>query len=250
VLAVHGVRNHGGRYRRLAADALPDARVVAPDLRGHGRSGWEPPWDLATHVADILETLDALGVADPVEVIGHSFGGLIACAIAAQAPERVRGLILLDPAAGIDPAVCATAASADLHGEGRAGSWASVTEARAAWCEVRPPEGRWACDEDLAAFLARGDDGQYRLRFSRAAAIGAWSEMARPVPTLGCWRGPVTLVTARQDPYVSAALRQRLRHECGPRLSEVDVDSGHILMWDAPAETAEVVRAARARSAG
>jgi lipase len=91
VLVLHGVRDHGGRLRRLAEDALPDDRVIAPDLRGHGRSGWEPPWDVATHVADVLETLAGHDVGEPIEVIGHSFGRLIARAVAAQAPERVCG---------------------------------------------------------------------------------------------------------------------------------------------------------------
>lgn len=248
LLALHGVRNHGGRYRRLADDALGDARVVAPDLRGHGRSGWEPPWNVETHVADVLETLDALGITDPVEVIGHSFGGLIACALARQAPTRVRALILLDPAAGLDPEACVAAATADVRGEGRAASWASVEHARTAWAAMRPPEGMWAMDEDLAAFLVRCADGRYRLRFSRPAAVTAWSEMARPVGGLGAWRGPVTLVTARREPFVTVALRARLRGDCGALLHEVDVDSGHIMMWDAPEQTAAVVRAARART--
>ncbi len=60
----------------------------------------------------------------------------------------------------------------------------------------------------------------------------------------------MTLVTARREPYVSEALRNRLRQECGPRLEEVDIDSGHILMWDAPEHTAAVVRPARAAAAG
>jgi lipase len=245
VVALHGVRNHGRRFRRLAADAFGTARVIAPDLRGHGDSGWEPPWDAATHVADVLDTLDALGVDGPVEVVAHSFGGLVACGIAATAPDRVRSLTLLDPAAGLDPRVCAPAAAADLAGDGRAASWASRGEAEEAWSAVRPPSGQWARDEDLDAFLTRDHDGRYRLRFSRAAAIAAWSEMARPVTDLGAWRGPVTLVTAERDPYVSDALRGMLRDTCGPLLTEVGIDSGHILMWDAPQETARVVAAAR-----
>ncbi len=60
----------------------------------------------------------------------------------------------------------------------------------------------------------------------------------------------MTLLTARREPYVSEALRARLRQECGPRLAEVDIDSGHILMWDAPEHTAAVVRPARAAAAG
>lgn len=245
VLALHGVRNHGRRFRRLAGDAYPDALVLAPDLRGHGASGWEPPWDVATHVEDVVATLDASGVTDPVEIVAHSFGGLVAIGLAAAAPARVRSLTLLDPAAGIAPETCAAAAAVDLAGEGRAAVWDSPEAAAAAWDAVRPPEGRWARDEDLAAFLVGTDDGRYRLRFSPAAAIGAWSEMARPVPGLGAWEGPVTLVTALREPYVTDALRAMLRQACGPRLTEVGIDSGHIMMWDAPEQTARIVAGAR-----
>jgi len=42
--------------------------------------------------------------------------------------------------------------------------------------------------------------------------------------------------------------RYRLRQECGPRLVEIDVDSGRILIWGAPAQTEAVVRAARTRT--
>ncbi len=248
VLALHGVRNHGRRFRRLAVDAFATARVIAPDLRGHGHSGWEPPWDVDTHAADVLETLDALGVAGRVEIVAHSFGGLVACRVAEHAPERVRSLTLLDPAAGLDPVACAAAAAADLAGDGRAASWPSRRAAEDAWTAVRPPAGHWARDEDLDAFLVCGEDGRYRLRFSRAATIAAWSEMARPVAGVGTWRGPVTLVTALGDPYVTDALRGALRDACGPLLQEVGIDAGHILMWDAPEETARVV--ARARPPG
>jgi lipase len=245
VLALHGVRNHGRRFRRLADDAYPAARVIAPDLRGHGASGWEPPWDVATHVGDVCETLDVAGVRGPVEVVAHSFGGLIAIALAAAQPERVRSLTLLDPAAGIDPAACAAAAELDLRGHGRAATWTSRASAEAAWSAVRPPEGQWARDEDLDAFLDRGEDGRFRLRYSRAAAIAAWGEMAKPVPGLGVWRGPVTLVTALREPFVTESLRSRLRDACGGRLSEAGIDSGHLLMWDAPDQTAHAVAAAR-----
>lgn len=245
VLALHGLRNHGRGFRRLADDAYPDARVIAPDLRGHGLSGWEPPWDVATHGGDVLATLDASGVTGPVEIVAHSFGGLVAIGVAAAPPSRVRSLTLLDPAAGIARKVCAAAAASDLAGEGRAAVWDSPQAATAAWDAVRPPEGRWARDEDLAAFLMVAGDGRYRLWFSAAAAIAAWSEMARPVPGLGAWEGPVTLVTGLREPYVTDALRTMLREACGPRLTEVGIDAGHVLMWDAPEQTARVVARAR-----
>ena len=64
VVCVHGVTGHGGRFRRLA-ERLPGKRVVAVDLRGHGRSPWEAPWTAETHLADLLETAadHAIGTA-------------------------------------------------------------------------------------------------------------------------------------------------------------------------------------------
>ena len=58
VVCIHGLAGFGGRFARIAAEYLPSKRVLAVDLRGHGHSGWEPPWDLGTHVADLLETAD------------------------------------------------------------------------------------------------------------------------------------------------------------------------------------------------
>ena len=59
LVCLHGVTAHGERFRRLALERWTRFRVVAPDLRGHGRSGYEPPWGFETHVADIVETIDA-----------------------------------------------------------------------------------------------------------------------------------------------------------------------------------------------
>ncbi len=98
LLAIHGVTSHGRRYVDFAELAAPDRHVLAVDLRGHGRSGWEPPWNVDTHLADITETLDAEGVTEPVDVIGHSFGGLLALALVTASPERVQRAVLIDPA--------------------------------------------------------------------------------------------------------------------------------------------------------
>ena len=59
LLAIHGVRAHGRRFRRLAEEAWPERRTIAVDLRGHGRSTYDAPWSIEQHVADLIETLDA-----------------------------------------------------------------------------------------------------------------------------------------------------------------------------------------------
>ena len=44
LLLLHGVTGTGTRFRRFAEEELPGVRVIAPDLRGHGDSTWDPPW--------------------------------------------------------------------------------------------------------------------------------------------------------------------------------------------------------------
>ena len=102
VVCLHGVTGRGALFERLAVEALPEFRVLAPDLRGHGRSGWEPPWRLQTHVADVVETAEAAGV-ERAAWIGHSFGGRLVIELAAAEPERVDRAVLLDPAIRVRP---------------------------------------------------------------------------------------------------------------------------------------------------
>lgn len=100
ILLLHGLGEHAG-YWRENAPALVAAgyRVVAPDLAGHGRSAkpqrtYGIEWQAALQRA----LLDALGVAEPVTVVGHSMGGQIAMRLAHLHPERVRALALIAPA--------------------------------------------------------------------------------------------------------------------------------------------------------
>src|SRR5919201_292742 len=88
VVCVHGLNAHGRRFRKLAEERLATRfRVLAPDLRGHGSSDWEPPWTIATHAHDVLETLDAAGIRR-APFVGHSFGGRLLLELAVLDPHR------------------------------------------------------------------------------------------------------------------------------------------------------------------
>lgn len=71
-------------------------RVIAIDQRGHGRSD-KPPggYTMATLLADLEAVLQALGVNEKIVLVGHSFGGAIACEFALAHPERVERLVLI-----------------------------------------------------------------------------------------------------------------------------------------------------------
>lgn len=106
VLALHGWLDNAASFQRLAP-LLPECRLVALDLPGHGRSDHRPPgtvYHLIDGVADTLQALDQLGWERP-HWIGHSMGGAIAVLAAGAAPERFESLALLESLGPIvDPA--------------------------------------------------------------------------------------------------------------------------------------------------
>jgi lipase len=238
VLAIHGVKGHGRRFRRLAEEAWPGRQTLAVDLRGHGDSTWDPPWDIATHVADLLETLDAEGVRQAA-VVGHSFGGCLATHLAATAPERVERFALLDPAIALPPARSTSEAEETRRDEG----WPTREAARQARRADRPDHAKDVVDEDLAANLREDADGRWRFRFSRSAVVVGWSEMARPPVPLADYPGEGLLLVAGREDYVTPALRAALDRDLGPRLTVRTLDVGHMVFWDAFEATAAIVAA-------
>src|ERR1700761_4687087 len=86
VVCVHGIGQHGGIFEEMALRlAELDHRVVSVDLRGHGNSDREPPWNTDTHVDDLLQTADSLDVG-AATWIGHSFGGRLIATLADREP--------------------------------------------------------------------------------------------------------------------------------------------------------------------
>jgi pimeloyl-ACP methyl ester carboxylesterase len=90
---------HGGPglsdYSDLFIDELAGWRALCYTQRGMLPSTARGPYTVAKHVEDALAVLDHHGVERAV-VLGHSWGACLACLLAAAAPERVRGLVLVD----------------------------------------------------------------------------------------------------------------------------------------------------------
>lgn len=96
ILLLHGLGVGGSVWQSFARRLLPDFGAIAPDLRGHGQSDAPPSgYTPADYAADLVALLEA--EAQPVPVVGHSLGALVALALADQRPDRVRWLALLDP---------------------------------------------------------------------------------------------------------------------------------------------------------
>jgi lipase len=235
VLAIHGLTGHGRRWETLATRHLPEFGVVAPDLLGHGRSSWAAPWTIDANVEALAGLLDR-----PTLIVGHSFGGALALNLAAARPDLVTGLVLLDPAVGLDGAWMSDVADATLASP----DYTDRAEARAekaagSWGEVDPAELERELDEHLVDLPS----GRAGWRLSVPAVLSYFSELARPI-TLPPNGTPTVLVraTRTEPPYATDALIAALAARLGADFTLLDWHCNHMVAQAKPAETAALIR--------
>lgn len=95
VVLLHGTGATAEDWDLVAAGLSDRRTVLAVDLRGHGRSDWPGTYSIQLLAQDVSAMLDRLD-AGPVDLVGHSLGGLVACKVAAAAPRQVHRLVLED----------------------------------------------------------------------------------------------------------------------------------------------------------
>lgn len=101
VVLIHGVTASHLAWQWVA-EALPDVRLVAPDLRGRGRSnGVTGPAGMGVHADDLAAVLTHLQV-EPTVVVGHSMGAFVSVVFAHRHPQRATGLVLIDGGLPLD----------------------------------------------------------------------------------------------------------------------------------------------------
>ena len=104
VVLLHGYGETGDMWAPMAVDLARDHTVIVPDLRGLGLSS-KPAggFDKKTQALDVEAVLTGLGVRQ-VDVVAHDIGNMVAFQFAAQYPQRVRRLVLIDaPVPGVGP---------------------------------------------------------------------------------------------------------------------------------------------------
>lgn len=99
IVFLHGFLDHGRSFFEVGQHLSGRFRVIAPDFRGHGRSGWAPPgsyYHFYDYFMDTKLVLDAVVGQAPVHLCGHSMGGSVATGFAAAFPQRVRKCVLIE----------------------------------------------------------------------------------------------------------------------------------------------------------
>lgn len=239
VVCIHGVAQHGGVFESVGRRLAEDGHfVVAVDLRGHGDSGREPPWNTETHVQDLLQTIDSLGI-ERATWIGHSFGGRLAAAIAERAADRTERVALLEPGLATDPQLALRSAEVERLDWSFATAEGALNALLFNALMVAPPR------EVVAAYVAddlrKGPDGRLRFRFCPSAAVTAWSEVTLPAPPIA--RHPTLLLFAEVSVADADGSERRYREELGDLLTAVTVPHGHNVLWEAPVETLAAIEA-------
>ena len=204
ILAVHGVTSSHLAWEMLA-EALPHVRIVAPDLRGRGRSnGVQGPAGMAAHADDLAAVCAALQLV-PDLVVAHSMGAFVSVVFAHRHPDLVARLLLVD---GGLPLV----APADLTPDELVAAILGPTAARlsrrfadvddylAFWRGHPAFAADWspALEHYLAYDLDREADGSYRPATSYATTVEDTVDMntrSTVRDALEALTAPTTLVT-------------------------------------------------------
>lgn len=267
---LHGILGSGSNWRSFARRLVETPsgrhlRLILPDLRGHGDAPGgtfgadaAPPHTVDACADDLARLQATLGA--PFDwVLGHSFGGKVACAFAERSGSRARALWLLDT----NPSPLRGGIDVRDDADGLARVFAAID----AFGEVLPPR-----DEVIEGLVARGisrptalwlgtnvrrrDDGSCAWRFSRAivrdliadyAHLDCLGSMARGRPDLS----RVLVRGGRSDRFDAGDLARLQELEAtGALRLEVLPEAGHWLHVDDPAGLLRLMEAEAARLVG
>lgn len=259
VVMVHGWMDVGASFQ-FVVDALgEDRHIIAPDWRGFGLTpgpGTDAYW-FPDYLGDLDGLLDACGVQQPIDLVGHSMGGNVVMVYAGVRPQRIRTLVNLE-GFGM-PASLPTEAPARLAGwldelkkPGRLKDYDSLdavaqrmqannprlTHERARWLAAH-----WASQGESGRWTLRGDPAHKRsnpMLYRKEEVMACWAAITAPtlvieaeIDETRAWWG---------DRYPRSEFAQRLQVvPCARR--ETVAAAGHMLHHDQPERVAALLEA-------
>ena len=207
LLLVQGAGGHALQWVKQLSYFSRHYRCIAPDLRGHAES--DKPrsgYSVERMADDLVAVLDGLAIGEPVVLIAHSAGGLLALSCAARYPERLSKLVLVNSAAELPLSV-----------------WMRLG--------LRAPT---VLVNLIRPFLARrgrfnAPPGIFRQVVEQG--VGSWTGWDL-LPNITC---PTLVITGQRDWYVRPALARRTAYGLPRARLEIIRASGHQIPLERPA---------------
>lgn len=255
VVLLHGWMDVSASFQFLVDELARDWDVYAPDWRGYGLTDWGKSdcyW-FPDYLADLDHLLDAIAAEAPVDLVGHSLGGNVACMYAGVQPGRVRKLVNLEG--------FGMSATRPEDAPRRYARWLKELHDRpglrpyASFAELarRLRDGNPRLDDERADFLARHwgretDDGTVVLRGDPAHKI-VNPVLYRYEEVRACWqqvRAPVLWVDTDESSSLKRlgldAEKHAERRAAFADLRYVTVrGAGHMLHHDQPKAVAGLI---------
>jgi pimeloyl-ACP methyl ester carboxylesterase len=247
VLLLHGLADAAVVWHDVAEVLRTQARVIAPDLRGHGDSSWPADADyrIASIAADVAELIDTLRLP-PLILVGHSMGASVALHLACARPDRVERLVLADLGLDADPHNAGQLLQAlrDAHRPYTSvDDYAAVLLGRhplaspnllrrvAAQTSERHTQGHFELKYDERVIAARERMAQ---RAKQGVYHAAWEQLA----ALTC---PVLVLRGAASSVLSTRVAQRMTDTSRrATLSQIPV-SGHSIHLDNPSAVTQAI---------
>ena len=238
VLALHCTIAHAGAWRGLGTALDGRAQITAPDMYCHGQSpDWDGEGDFLVRM--IEATLPLLN--DPVHLVGHSFGAVLALALACRAPDKVRSLTMVETvffAVAVQDAPEIVAAQDAVEAETSrafaAQDWPLAARLfNRAWSGTGP---RWPeMPERMRAAMTRG------VRIVPASAPGLRDDSQGLIAQLPGLTMPVLLMRGDASPEVMRVVHAGLARRMPTARELVVPGAGHMLPITHPAPVAEAM---------
>lgn len=235
LVILHGLMGSSDNWRTIQRVLASQSRVICLDFANHGHSPSAPLFTLDTLASDVFETLDNLGVKS-FFLLGHSLGGKVAMLMAAERPERVNGLIVVDVTPdAISPVFLFILRACQSLALEKATTRAELDTELAR--NVTQPESR----AFLLKNVARDEAGRFFWRVPLDHLIANYPAISGALELKHPYSGPLLMIAGGKSPFRVMQQEATLRQLFPQITFDVFPESGHLLHSEEPQRFVEVV---------
>lgn len=245
LIILHGMLGMSDNWVHFARKLSDDYRVIVPDIRNHGRSPHDEKFNYRVMARDIYELTEKLNVSTAA-LAGHSMGGKAAMQYAADYPDRVSELIVLD----MSPREYSLK---DFKQSGKINHKKLLQDLStlnlqqfASRQQITDYFDNIAQAEQIKYFLQKNikksNSGGFEFRFNPENLLKNMSEIIKK-PAFGSqvFKNPVLFVKGEKSDYIKASDEQEILKIYPQAALKTIAGAGHIIHAEKPAELMSLI---------